>query len=143
VSLYPAGGGLGGGAAGARVMISRTLSCVTNARPYLLGTVLKKMSQSPVECGPAGDVYRGLPLPLAHVESVAKFAKQSHKPESFDHVIVSRGTLLGTVLNMFEEALFEGCFAAYALFHVPPMEWSMYAVKYSSDHMPVCAAWTF
>jgi hypothetical protein len=132
------------GVAPAPAMFCASFTSVTNARPYLLGPTLKRLFRAPVESSAAaGEVHHGLLLPPAHARSVAKFCIQSHAPKSFDHVAVSGGTLRSTVLNMFEDPLFEGCFVAFAVIHPPPMEWTDFITWYASDHMPVCAAWTF
>lgn len=137
-----------GGSAGTIAMFSRTLTNITNSLPYLVGAVLRMLHSHPVECGASvvdGVLHHGLPLPITHAYPVLTFAKTSHQPESYDHVIVSAGVLRGKVLDVFMEPSFRTCFVAFGNHSLrePPTTWPGFVKSFVSDHMPVLAMWAF
>ncbi len=101
-------------------MLCRTLRCVTNYLVHLTGATLKKLSSGVVESSAAGGIVflgacaGGAPMPAVCVDSLADYCMVKHEVQAYDHVVVSEGSLRGTVLNMCEDALFEACFVAYS-----------------------------
>jgi hypothetical protein len=75
-------------------------------------------------------------------EAVLKFLRKCHTPTTYDRVIVSSGTIEGTVFAMCQAEEFVHCLVAFCLAGAP-MGWDKFVVEFASDHMPVCVRWTF
>jgi hypothetical protein len=135
-----------GGSVATTAMFSRMLSNFTNSLPYLVGAVLERLYGSSVNCSASdGEQHHGLALSKDHAKYVLDFVKNDNDPQSYDHVIVSAGTLRGSVLNVFMRRSFNDCFVAFGAKPLldSPTTWSGFVKSFVSDHMPVLAVWTF